>query len=215
MGTVLWPSVVLDDRVCECCSTDAVLAGDGPVVVYRDRSPEEIRDTYSVKWDEAGWSEPSSVAADGWRIEGCPVNGPEAAAEGDLVAVSWFTAAGDASAVQVVFSQDGGRSFGDPVMVDGDGPFGRVDTALDGEGGAIVGWVARSGDAAAVRLRRVDGSGTAGEPITVAETVAARASGFPRVARRGDAILVAWVDLADEEASRIRLREVPLASIPN
>ena len=154
MGTVLWPSVVLDDGVCECCSTDAVLAGDGPVVVYRDRSPEEVRDTYAVKWEDAGWSEPSSVAADGWRIEGCPVNGPEAAADGDLLAVSWFTAAGDAPSVQVAFSQDDGASFGDPVVVDGDGPLGRVDVALDGEGGAIVGWVARSGDAAAVRLRR-------------------------------------------------------------
>lgn len=214
VGTVVWPSVVLDDRVCECCSTDAVSTAEGPLVVYRDRSQEEVRDTFLVSWSADGWSEPRPAATDGWTIEGCPVNGPEVAAQGDLVATSWFTAAEGVPAVRLALSPDGGRTFGEPVVVDGDGPFGRVDLVLDGQGGAIVSWLARSGERAAVRLRRVAESGEMGEPMTIAETAGARASGFPRLVRRNGSLLISWVEVDEGSASRIRLREIPLASVP-
>jgi hypothetical protein len=185
------------------------------LVVYRDRSPEEIRDTYVAAWGENGWSEPALVAEDGWTMPGCPVNGPEAAADGDLVAMAWFTAARETPAVRLAFSQDGGRSFGEPVTIDEDGPFGRVDVALDDRGGAIVAWLARSGDRAAVRLRRVGASGEIADPVTIAETSGARASGFPRMVRHGDALTLAWVDLQEEQPSEIRVREILVASIPD
>ena len=38
------PGVPLDDRVCECCSTSAAMTANGPVIVYRDRSADEVRD---------------------------------------------------------------------------------------------------------------------------------------------------------------------------
>ncbi|MDY7091947.1 MAG: hypothetical protein SX243_03160, partial [Acidobacteriota bacterium] len=40
---------LLDPRVCECCATGAALADGGPVVVYRGRSDEEIRDIRIVR----------------------------------------------------------------------------------------------------------------------------------------------------------------------
>ena len=36
--------VLLDQRTCECCNTAATITANGPVVVYRDRSQDEIRD---------------------------------------------------------------------------------------------------------------------------------------------------------------------------
>ncbi|TXI33706.1 MAG: exo-alpha-sialidase, partial [Niabella sp.] len=44
-GTVLdeWQ---LDSRVCDCCQTSVAITDNGPVVVYRDRSADEIRDIY-------------------------------------------------------------------------------------------------------------------------------------------------------------------------
>ena len=30
----------LDERVCECCQTSATVTSDGPIAVYRDRSPD-------------------------------------------------------------------------------------------------------------------------------------------------------------------------------
>jgi hypothetical protein len=37
------PSELLDDRVCECCPTDAVATSEGSIVVFRDRSEDETR----------------------------------------------------------------------------------------------------------------------------------------------------------------------------
>jgi hypothetical protein len=137
------PAVILDDRTCECCSTDAALGTAGPMVVFRGGSAGEIRDGALGRIESDDWAPPGIVAADGWEIPGCPVNGPEIAAHGQSLAVAWFTAAGDAPRVQVAFSEDGGSSFGESLLVDGDAPHGRVDVVLDGTGGAVVSWLNR------------------------------------------------------------------------
>jgi len=94
-GLKIEDEAVLDARVCECCQTSAAVTRDGPVVVYRDRSEGEVRDISIVRLGRDGrWSAPAAVHADGWRIEGCPVNGPSVAASGRRVAVAWFTLAG-------------------------------------------------------------------------------------------------------------------------
>jgi hypothetical protein len=195
-------STVLDGRVCECCQTDAALAADGPVVVYRDRSDDEVRDVWIVRAIAGGWSEPQPVAEDGWRIPGCPVNGPAVAASARRVAVAWFTGADERPAVKVAVSGDGGASFGAALLLDGESPIGRVDVAAAGDT-AWVTWLARSGEGAAVRLAtlRLDDSGTPalqGLPSTLAATGGARSSGFPRtVALDQSRLVVAWVDTVD------------------
>ncbi len=205
---------ILDPRVCECCSTDAALTAAGPVVVFRDRSDAEIRDVSIVRRDGASWTPPAPVAADDWRIPGCPVNGPEIAAEGERAVVAWFTGADDAPRVRAAFSADGGSSFGGPLEVDADEPHGRVDVVLDGEGGAVVSWLARGEGVAEVRLRRLAADGRQGAALGVASTAAARRSGFPRLARLGDRLYLAWVETGEGPESRVRLRELPLAAVP-
>ncbi len=212
-GGAVGPVELLDERVCECCSTDAGVAAGGPYVVYRDRSDGEIRDTYLVGRSDDGWSAPRAVHDGGWEIEGCPVNGPETDADGDRVVAAWFTAAGGVARVRAATSTDGGASFGDPVEIDAEGPLGRVDTVLDEEGGALVSWLARGGERAAVKLVRLGAEGSLGEALTIAETSAARASGFPRLARGGDSAYLAWVDLEDDRPSRLRFRRIPLAAL--
>jgi hypothetical protein len=128
------PETLLDPRVCDCCQTDAALAADGPVVVYRDRSPSEIRDIYLTRWVDGNWVPGTPVHDDGWEIAGCPVNGPAVAAVGDTVAVAWFTAAQENPRVHVAYSLDGGATFGPPARVDDGNPAGRVDLALDATG---------------------------------------------------------------------------------
>lgn len=196
------PSVVLDGRVCECCPTDAASTSQGPIVAYRDRSESEVRDIAVVRYTEAGWTEPALVHADGWEIHGCPVNGPAVAADGDRVAVAWFTAAGAGPRVSVAFSGDAGASFGDPVVVDGEGPLGRVDLVLDGGGRAWVSWLDTVGEGAEVRLRSVAPSGQLGAVTTIVETEAARSAGVPRIVGRGDELVLAWVE---GDPSRLRV----------
>lgn len=62
---------LLDNRTCECCQTSMAMTGSGPVIAYRDRSEQEIRDIAIVRWTGSAWSEPSIVHADGWEINGC------------------------------------------------------------------------------------------------------------------------------------------------
>jgi hypothetical protein len=193
---------VLDSRVCECCSTDAALTSEGPVVVYRDRSDEEVRDIGVVRLTAAGPTEPTLLHDDGWQIQACPVNGPAIAAEGRRVAVAWFTAAGGEARVRLAFSDDAGTTFGEPIPIDLEAPLGRVDIELDGEGNAWVLWLARDAKEGEIRLLRVSPTGEKGAPIPIARTAASRAAGVPRMLRHGDSLLLAWVEVG--EPSRLR-----------
>ncbi len=196
------PSQSLDERVCECCATDAALTADGPVVVYRDRSDSEIRDIAVVRATADGWSEPALIHGDGWQIHGCPVNGPAIAADGDHIALAWFTAAKGQAKVQVVHSTDGGATFGAPVLVDDAQPLGRVDIAMARDGGAVVSWLGSSDNGAEIRWRPISADGVAGPVRMVSTTSASRSAGVPRMIRRGDELLFVWVE--DEESARLR-----------
>jgi hypothetical protein len=165
-------------------------------VVYRDRSPEEIRDIAIRRLTSQGWSAPALVHADGWHIEGCPVNGPAVAASGRKVAVAWFTGA-PSPRVLLAFSEDSGATFSSPIPLDTDAPLGRVDLVLD-RGGAIVSWLGREPGAnarARLRLQRVPFSGNPAPAITLAATSGDRASGFPRLLLDdAEHLMVVWTE---------------------
>lgn len=205
------PSELVDDRVCDCCQTDAALAAAGPVVAFRDRTADEVRDIYVVRRTAAGWSKPVRVGADNWKIPGCPVNGPAIAAAGKQVVVAWFTAAPPKPRVQLAISTDGGATFAKPVLIDIGKSLGRVDLVLDGTD-AVVSWMSLVGNNATIRLRRVSAAGKMGNPFAIAATSAARGSGFPRLAVQEDRLHVAWVEEGDQ-GRRVRMGSLPLKSI--
>lgn len=187
----------LDARICDCCQTSAARTANGAIVAYRDRSDEEIRDISVVRWQDGQWSDPQTVHADNWHIEGCPVNGPAVAADGERIAVAWFTAADDIPRVKLTFSDDEGATFGEPVVVDDGQPIGRVDVAMLPEGDALVSWVERTDGGAEIRVRRVQEDGTAEAAAFVASTSPQRASGFPRLVRSGEHVYMAWTSAGD------------------
>ncbi|MGK2935261.1 MAG: sialidase family protein [Gemmatimonadaceae bacterium] len=194
----------IDERACDCCQTAVAITSRGPVVAYRDRSADEIRDIYVARRVNDRWTTPVPVHADGWKIAACPVNGPAIAAKGERVALAWFTSANDSAKVKVAFSADAGATFGAPVQVDEGQPAGRVDVALLGDGSALVSWIERTGgDTAEVRVRRVSADGTPAPAITVATSSAARASGFPRMIIRGDDAIFAWTEPGKPSAIRL------------
>jgi hypothetical protein len=188
-------NAMLDTRICDCCQTAAATTAGGPVVVYRDRSDAEIRDIAIVRQVNGRWTEPALVHADGWQIDACPVNGPAVAADGNRVAVAWFTGARDTARVLVAFSSDAGATFGTPTIVDDGQPLGRVDIELDGQERAVVSWLERTGgEDAEVRLRAVDPTGVRSPYMAIARSSAGRPAGFPRMARYGNGILLAWTE---------------------
>ena len=211
VGDRVEKSELLDSRVCDCCQTSAAMTSEGAVVAYRDRSGEEVRDIAVVRRNAGGWTAPKLVAAEGWDIAGCPVNGPAIAARGRRVAVAWYTQEANRPRVQVAFSQDAGVSFGAPVAVDGNRPLGRVDLVLDENGDALVLWVASEGKAAAIRLARVSPAGRLGPARTVSATETSRSSGFPRIERTGGTLVLAWVEPG--EPFRLRAATLPADAV--
>lgn len=197
----------LDRRTCECCATAMTLTTDGPVVAYRDRDENEVRDISVVRKTQQGWTKPRPVHNDGWKIAGCPVNGPQLDARGRNVVAGWFTAAGDKGRVRVAFSSDGGATFAKPVVIDAGAPMGRVDLLLLDDGSAFVTWLDGEGKDGAIVARRVTRDGKLGPAITVTKTATARSAGFPRIARIGRDVVVAWTDSA---AKQVRLARVGL-----
>jgi hypothetical protein len=120
------------------------------------------------------------------------VNGPSVVADGQFVAVAWYSGARDTAKVQVAVSTDAGATFGAPTRIDEGSPAGRVGVQRVGSA-VLVSWLERFGtDSAHVKIRRVARAGVAGAPITIGATSASRASGFPRITPLGNGALIAW-----------------------
>lgn len=199
---------VVDPRICECCQTGAARTDEGLVAVYRGRSHDEIRDIRVVRMGpDRTWTEPAVLHPDGWELRACPVNGPAVSAEGRTVVAAWFTGAGGEPRVRVAFSDDAGASWTDPVDVAAGSPLGRVDVELLPEGaGAMVVWLEAGEDDAAILARQVGLDGHMGPPGVLADTEGVRASGFPRMARVGDRILLAWTEPGSRSGAPSSLR---------
>lgn len=187
----LGEEAVLDRRTCECCQTAMTRAASGLVVAYRDRSAEEIRDIAVARMVDGAWTAPQHVGSDNWHFPGCPVNGPALAAQGDTVAIAWYTAPEGVPRVFVAFSADGGATWSAPQRVDEGRPQGRVDVELLGDE-AVVTWLEAARTPVEVRARRMRMNGSPGEAWRVSATSEARSSGFPRVLRLPGEVLYAW-----------------------
>jgi len=200
-GSAAGPGVELDARVCDCCQTGAATTADGPVVVYRDRGSDEVRDISIVRWTPGGWSAPVRVHADGWHMPACPVNGPAVDARDRQVVVAWFTAP-DRPRVRLAFSRDGGASFGPALEVASGTPIGRVDVVLLPDGRAAIAWLDRdAAGGARVLVQPWTPEGPAGPAQVVAAASGARSTGFPQLAVAGNRLLFAWT--GDGEPSSV------------
>lgn len=202
---------LVDERVCDCCPTSAATTSSGPLIAYRDRSADEIRDIAVARLENSTWSAPRLVHADGWQIEACPVNGPALAANGRDVALAWFTAAGDHGRAFVAFSQDAGASFGAPIRVDDDGATGRVAAALIEDGSAVVSWMENVDKRPTLRFRRVFGSGSRGPIQNVPASDGSRPTGYPRMMRHGSELLFAWTEKRGDDPSSLHAAAAHLA----
>lgn len=182
----------IDLRVCECCSTAAVVTSEGVLAAYRNRSDDEIRDIYVSRFAQGRWSEPAAVHADNWRIQACPINGPALSARGPNVAIAWYTVKQDQGHAYVAFSRDAGRRFGQPIRLDDSASVGRVDVEMLPDGSALATWIEFADGRSEFRARRVATDGARSTPVTLAGVAGGRASGCPRVARHGDELVFAW-----------------------
>lgn len=195
-GGVMGDEILLDERVCDCCQTAAVRASDGALLVaYRDRSNDEVRDISVIRLVRGSEPEPVWNSRDGWKIAGCPVNGPVLAVTVERVALVWFTVGSDASGrVLCAFSEDGGKSFSSPTKLVGDDAMGRVDAVFDSEGKLIVTWLETAGEKANWRVARIDDRGTMIDVDTAAVVSINRDSGLARLACDDHGVILAYTE---------------------
>jgi len=200
----------LDSRVCDCCQTSAALSDAGPIVVYRDRSAEEIRDIYITRYANGDWTPPVAIHDDQWEIAGCPVNGPSVASHGNFVAVGWFTAKDDSPKVQLALSTDSGKHFSAPILVSGPDTIGRIDTAILANGQVAVSWLDTTRETAQLTVSRYSPEGSLLDATIVDRTSASRRSGFPIIEAIGDDLFVTWTDISD--GPEVRVARIDFAS---
>ena len=184
----------LDHRVCDCCQTSSAMTENGPIIVYRDRSQQEVRDIYATRLVDGAWTLPQAIHNDNWQIAGCPVNGPSVAAMNKRVAVAWFNAKDDVPKIQLVLSTDSGLSFSEPIVVESPNTNGRVDTTILDSGNIIVSWMDTVGEAK-ITLSRYDINGELLSTTEVAGSSPSRRSGFPIIEAVGNSVYVTWTDI--------------------
>ena len=182
----------LDASTCDCCQTSIAITNDGPIVVYRDRSEEEVRDIYIVKNINGTWEKPNAVHDDGWIINGCPVNGPKVAVNSKNLAVSWFTVSNNHPLVNVSFSKNNGNSFGAPLKVNDHDAIGRVDVAFLNDEEVIVSYMEVDDIGTYLRIKKVSVTGEISKPITISKIDGGRNTGVPQLEIINNEIFIVW-----------------------
>ena len=207
----LGPEYLIDQKVCECCPTSSVNHEDTLVIAYRDRSEEEVRDIYIARRVRNNWETPYPLHRDGWKIAGCPVNGPMLAISSQQIAVAWYTAANEKAKVNIAFSNDLGKTFSKPIRVDTGMPIGRVDVIWVDENHALVSWIESSEKSSNIVVRKVKNDATINKEIVVAKIAKGRISGYPQMEIINDQILFAWTEVSSETA--VASKWIPISKI--
>jgi len=206
---------ILDKRVCDCCGTNAVMTPDGIAVIYRNRDENEMRDMSIVYYQNNEWTEPKLIAIDNWEIAGCPVNGPAIDAYESDLSIAWFTAANDTGIVKFVYNKGLGEEFSSPIQINEKSPIGRVDVCVINQNTSMVSWMEEDSLSSYLMIRTVktDGSNQLGNPILITEMNGGRSSGFPKMVKKDNQLVITWTNVDEEKSIStviVNLSEVEL-----
>lgn len=202
--------VLLDERVSGSSPTDAVLLDSGAgLIAYRDRGVDDLLNIAVIRRGKKGsWGEPIELFDDGWRIAGQPVHGPAMAADGEEVAVAWYTKLdeGVTPAVRVAFSKDGGESFGEVATVVRGRTEGRVGLCSIGDGAFVLCHLAftEGGDVATWKVGLVARGAAPSVFVPVADVARTRKSGrLDLVEGEGATVWATWTEPEGIRVGRI------------
>jgi hypothetical protein len=196
----------LDHRVCDCCQTSAALTSNGPIVVYRNRSTHEFRDIFITRLVDDIWTDPVPVHIDGWKIAGCPVNGPVVMAQDQYVAVAWFTGKDQKHQVKLAISNDGGATFSSSILVAKEHALGRVGMTLLPNKDIVISWVKSTKESTELMLSRYSTKAVLLSKTPVTSLSKSRRSGFPVITSVGNSVYVTWTDI--EQGTKVKLARV-------
>ncbi len=196
---------VIDNNTCTCCWPSVAVTPLGAIAAWRGRTNAEIRDNNISLLQDGKWTAPAPLGAEGWNIEGCPVNGPAVAARGLQVVAAWFSAEGDRPRVRAAFSKDGGKSFSQPIQIDEASPIGRIGLVWRDDNTAVISWMTVADSVtrkSSLVLRTVDVDGSLGPIKRISEVSAGRDTGIPQMIANDAGIMFAWTDMAPQHGVR-------------
>lgn len=187
----------LDATTCDCCQTSIALSSEGPIVVYRNRSEDEIRDIYITKYRNGIWEQPVPVFNDGWEINGCPVNGPKVVDNQTTTAVAWFTAADDNPKVNLSFSLSDKDEFNLPIQLNDLDAIGRVDVAFLNSKEVIVSYIEFDDNATYLKVKKVSVEGEVSKAFTISVIDSGRDTGVPQLEVMDNVVYLVWTYVVD------------------
>jgi hypothetical protein len=182
----------IDSETCDCCQTSIISSKEGPIIVYRDRSKDEVRDIYIARNINGVWTQPKPVFNDGWVINGCPVNGPKADVNLSNIAVAWFTVVDGKPYTRLAFSNNYGETFDNPINLNDNDSIGRVDVAFLDDKQVIVSYMEFDGDYAFLKVKKVSVDGKVSKPFIVSKIDAGRNTGVPQLEIINNDVFLAW-----------------------
>ena len=187
----------LDATTCDCCQTSIALSSEGPIVVYRNRSEDEIRDIYITKYRNGIWEQPVPVFNDGWEINGCPVNGPKVVVNQTTTAVAWFTAADDNPKVNLSFSLSDKDEFNLPIQLNDLDAIGRVDVAFLNSKEVIVSYIEFDDNATYLKVKKVSVEGEVSKAFIISVIDSGRDTGVPQLEVMDNVVYLVWTNVLD------------------
>ena len=201
--------VELDATTCDCCQTSIAKTTQGPIVVYRNRSENEIRDIDISRYRNNTWEKPRAVHNDGWEINGCPVNGPKVVVNSSNTAVAWFTAAGGKPKVNISFSTSNEADFKSPIQLNDFDAIGRVDVAFLNSSEVLVSYMELDEFGTYLKIKKVSVDGKVSKAKTIAVIDGGRNTGVPQLEIMKENIFLVWTTIVD---GKNQLKSVKLNS---
>lgn len=119
-GGTLEAATIARDNSCECCRIAVAFAGPGkPVVMFRNIFDGGIRDHATITFSDAGKPGPLyRVSDDDAKIDACPHQGPSLAIGSDgTYHATWFALGRKLRGVYYAHSEDGGKTFSEPMRI--------------------------------------------------------------------------------------------------
>ena len=202
----------LDSATCDCCQTSITGTDNGPVVVYRNRSENEIRDIYITRNINGLWETPVPVHNDGWIINGCPVNGPKVASNLNNLAVSWVTVSNGRPIVNLSFSKSNGEDFESPIKINDLDATGRVDVVFINAKDVLVSYIEGDDNGTFLRIKKVSIDGKVSVPITISEIDGGRNTGVPQLEKFNDQIVIVWT-VFENGKNQLKIANLSLENI--
>ena len=197
----------IDARTCDCCNTDAARIGNESLIVYRDRSEDEIRDiAFSRRQRSGDWTSPAIVHNDQWKISGCPVNGPALAAHNGRALAAWTTMHDDTLSVRAAIGDRDGFAAAMIELEHGEKTLGHVDVTTWQDDQFLLTWVGADQHAQtnAILLALVDANGQLLSRHTITTLPAGSNPGMPRIARSDNSAIVVWTSIAENAKPILR-----------